>query len=136
MLPKLLAQILPDRTIATVTADGAFDTRACHDAIAARGAAAIIPPRRNARPGKPDTAGARARNEILRTSKHLGRVLWRRGSGYHRRSRAETKMNCVKLLGQRLMSRDFDRQVAEVQIRTAVLNRFTALGIPITVAAG
>ena len=39
-------------------------------------------------------------------------------------------MNCVKLLGQRLMARDFDRQVAEVQIRAAVLNRFTALGIP------
>ena len=45
-------------------------------------------------------------------------------------------MNCVKLLGQRLMARDFDRQVAEVQIRAAVLNRFTALGIPVTVALG
>jgi len=42
----------------------------------------------------------------------------------------------VKLLGQRLMSRDFDRQVAEVQIRAAVMNRFTALGIPVTVALG
>ena len=56
-------------------------------------------------------------------------------AGYHRRSRVETKMNCVKLLGQRLMSREFDRQVAEVQIRVAVLNHFTALGIPMTVAA-
>lgn len=45
-------------------------------------------------------------------------------------------MNCVKLLGQRLVSWDFDRQVAEVQIRVAVLNRFTALGVPVTVAAG
>jgi hypothetical protein len=45
-------------------------------------------------------------------------------------------MNCVKLLGQRLMSRDFDCQVAEVQIRAAVLNRFTALGIPMTVVVG
>ncbi len=45
-------------------------------------------------------------------------------------------MNCVKLLGQRLMARDFDRQVAEVQIRVAALNRFTALGIPTTVAIG
>ena len=136
MLPDLLAQIPAEEEIATVTADGAYDTRACHDAIAARDAAAIIPPRRNARPWKPDTAGARARNEILRASKHLGRALWRNWSGYHRRSRVETKMNCVKLLGQRLMSRDFDRQVAEVQIRAAVLNRFTALGIPMTVAAG
>jgi hypothetical protein len=136
MLPDLLAQIPAEEEIATVTADGAYDTRACHDAIAARGAAAVIPPRRNARPWKPDTAGARARNEVLRASKHLGRALWRNWSGYHRRSRVETKMNCVKQLGQRLMARDFDRQVAEVQIRAAVMNRFTALGIPMTVAAG
>ena len=45
-------------------------------------------------------------------------------------------MNCVKLFGQKLMSRDFDRQVAEVQIRAAVMNRFTAFGIPVTVALG
>ncbi len=57
-------------------------------------------------------------------------------AGCLRRSRVETKMNCVKLLGQRLMSRHFDRQVTEVQIRVAVLNRFTALGIPVTVAVG
>lgn len=111
MLPDLLAQIPAEEEIATVTADGAYDTRACHDAIATR-------------------------DEILRASKHLGRALWRNWSGYHRRSRVETKMNCVKLLGQRLMSRDFDRQVAEAQIRAAVLKRFTALSIPMTVAAG
>ncbi len=57
-------------------------------------------------------------------------------SGYHRRSRVETKMHCVKLLGQRLMARDFDRQVAELQVRIAVLNGYTALGIPITEAVG
>ena len=50
----------------------------------------------------------------------------------HRRSRAETKMNCVKLLGQKLMARDFERQVAELQVRIAILNRYTALGIPVT----
>ena len=44
MLPELLDQIPPDQEIASVTADGAFDTRKCHDAIAARGADAIIPP--------------------------------------------------------------------------------------------
>ena len=41
MLPELLGQIPPEQEIATVTADGAFDTRKCHDAIAARGAAAL-----------------------------------------------------------------------------------------------
>ena len=39
-------------------------------------------------------------------------------------------MHCMKLLGQRLMARDFDRQVAEVQVRIAVMNAYTALGIP------
>ena len=45
-------------------------------------------------------------------------------------------MNCMKLLGQRLMSRYFERQTAELQVRNAVLNRFTALGIPITKPIG
>ena len=45
-------------------------------------------------------------------------------------------MHCVKLMGQSLMARDFDRQVAEIQVRIAVLNRYTALGIPITEAVG
>jgi hypothetical protein len=32
------------------------------------------------------------------------------------------------------MARDFDRQVAELQVRAAILNRFTRLGTPKTVA--
>ena len=132
MLPDLLSQIPPDEEIASVTADGAYDTRKCHDAIAECGAHVVIPPRKNAKPWKTVTAGAVERNEALRASKHLGRALWRRWSGYHRRSRAETKMHCVKLLGQRLMARDFDRQVAEFQVRVAILNGYTALGIPVT----
>jgi hypothetical protein len=132
MLPKLLDQIPPDQDIASITAGGAFDTRKCHNAIAARGAAAIIPPRKNAKPWKAGTAGAIARNEALRVSRRFGRTIWRRWSGYHRRSRVETKMHCVKLLGQRLSARDFERQVAEFQVRVAVLNGFTALGIPVT----
>lgn len=82
------------------------------------------------------STGAIARNEALRASKRLGRKTWRKWSGYHRRSRAETKMHCMKLLGQRLMAREPDRQVAELQIRVAVMNGFTALGIPVTEAVG
>jgi len=136
MLPHLLDQIPRNQHIVSVTADGAYDTRRCHNAIAERGAAAVIPPRRNAQPWKPTTAGAIARNDALRASRYLGRALWRNWSGYHRRSRVETKMHCMKLLGQRLMARDFDRQVAEVQVRVAILNGYTALGIPITKAVG
>lgn len=136
MLPELLNQIPPDQDIELVTADGAYDTRKCHDAIAARNAHAVIPPRKNAKPWKPTSAGAIARNEAVNASRYLGRALWRRWSGYHRRSRVESKMNCIKLLGQSLMARDFDRQVAEIQVRVAVLNRYTALGIPVTEPVG
>ncbi len=136
MLPELLGQIPPDQEIGNVTADGAYDTRKCHDAIADRGAYAVIPPRKNAKFWKPESAGAIARNEALRASKRPGRKIWRKWSGYHRRSRAETKMHCMKLLGQRLMAREPDRQVAELQIRVAVMNSFTALGIPVTEAVG
>jgi hypothetical protein len=136
ILPDLLDQIPQDQEIASVTTDGAYDRRKCHDAIADRGAHAVIPPRKNAKPWRTITAGAVARNEALRATKYLGRALWRRCSGYHRRSRVETKMQCVKLLGQRLMARDFDRQVAEFQVRIAVLNGYTALGIPVTEAVG
>jgi len=45
-------------------------------------------------------------------------------------------MHCVKLRGQRLMARDFDRQVAEFKVCVAILNGFTALGIPFTKAVG
>lgn len=149
MLPGLLSQIAPGQEIGSVTADGAYDTRKCHDAIAARNAHAVIPPRKNAKLWKPDTPGAKARNEAVRSSRYSGRTLWRQLTRYHRRSRVETpsrdiavqypagqRMHCVKLLGQRLSARDFDRQVAEIQIRAAILNRYTALGIPETVTVG
>ncbi|SUZ33338.1 hypothetical protein ROE7235_03107 [Roseibaca ekhonensis] len=98
MLPELLNQIPAGVEIGSITADEAYDTRKCHDAVADRGAHAVIPPRKNAKPWKPSTAGAIARNEALRASRYLGRAIWRKWSGYHRRSRAEMKMHCVKLL--------------------------------------
>ncbi len=133
MLPELLMQIPPNEPIVTVSGDGAYDTKGCHVAIAARNAAAIIPTRKNGQPWKENSSGARTRNETLRATRHLGRVLWKKWSGYHRRSLVETKMRCFKLLGERVMARDFDRQVAEPQIRAALLNRFTQLGTPVTV---
>lgn len=42
----------------------------------------------------------------------------------------------MKLFGQRLTAPDFDRQIAEFQVRVAVLNSFTAPGIPVAKVAG
>lgn len=77
-----------------------------------------------------------ARNEALRSCRRLGRAIWKRWTGYRRRSLIEAKMRCRKLSGERVRFRDFDRQVAKLQIRAAILNRFAALGTPLTQRAG
>jgi hypothetical protein len=52
MPPSLLDRIGDDAPIASVSGDGACDTKGCHEAIARRDAEAIIPTRRNAKPWK------------------------------------------------------------------------------------
>lgn len=128
VLADLLDQIPMTKEIATVTADGTYDTRRYHAAILERGAAPIVPIRRNGRAWKPDYPAAISRNEILRATRHLCKALWRRWSGYHVRSRVEAQMNRLKSFGERIMSRDPDRQTAEIHIRIAIMNRASALG--------
>ncbi len=57
-------------------------------------------------------------NELLRTVKHLGRAIWKKGCGYHRRSLVETMMHCIKLLGDKLSARNFDGQGNEIHARS------------------
>ena len=135
MLPELLAQIPDDEPIASVSADGAYDTRDCLDAIAQRGAQAVIPPRKNASLWKRVSPGSANRNEAVLACKRFGWGLWKVWSDYHRRSWVETKMHCFKRLGERVMARTFERQVVELHIRVALLNRFSQLGRPQTVVA-
>ena len=132
-LPELLSQIPHAEKIATVSGDGAYDTKGCHEAIALRQAEAVIPTRKNAKPWQENRPGAQVRNQILLSTRRLGRTIRKKWSGYHRLSLVETRMRCFKLLGERVMARDFDRQVAELQVRAAILNRFTHLGTPTTV---
>lgn len=98
MLSELLSKIPATEGLVTVTTDGAYDTRLCHAAIAERGAAAIIPPRRNGQLWKGNSRGNQTRNESLHSVNYLGCTLWKKWSGYHRRSLVETKMHCFKLL--------------------------------------
>jgi len=132
-LPDLLAQIPEDDTIVTVSGDGAYDTRGCHAAIDARGADPVIPVRRNGKAWTEDGPGVEARNETLHAMKRLGRAIWKKGSGYHRRSLVETRMHCFKLLGPRVTARTFDRQITELKVRAAILNRFSQIGRPNTI---
>ena len=70
------------------------------------------------------------RNELLKTVKRLGRAIWKKWSGYHRRSWIETKMYCIKLLSDELSARKFQSQVNEIHVHVAVLNKFKELGQP------
>ena len=45
-------------------------------------------------------------------------------------------MRCFKRLGERVMARGFDRQIAKLQIRAAIPNRFTPWGTPQTQRMG
>ena len=132
VLEDLLAQIPLDEPIDSVYTDGAYDTKHCQQVILDRDAHAIIPPRKNAKPWKDQQARSIERNELLKTVKRLGRSLWKKWSGYHRRSLVETKMHCIKLLGDKLTARSFPSQVNEIHARMAVLNKFTELGRPHT----
>lgn len=116
-----------DEQIDLVYTDGAYDTKQCCQVIADRKAYAVITPRKNAKPWKDNKVHSRERNELLRTVKRFGRAPWKKWSGYHRRSLVETKIHCIKLLGDKLSAKNFQSQVNEVHARIAILNKFTEL---------
>jgi hypothetical protein len=116
--------------IETVSADGAYDKRKCYDAIAERNAQANIPPREDAQYW--DKEGeSHARNQTLNRIEAVGRTEWKRESGYHRRSLAETMMFRFKtIFGETCSRRTFENQAAELLLACAALNRMTHLGMP------
>jgi hypothetical protein len=132
-LPALLEQI-PD-PIGQVSGDGAYDTRACYEAVLQRGATPVFVPRRTAQPcPTSDPTGWRAaRNRILQQIAVQGRSAWRARSGYTRQSIAENSMFRFKMLfrGQ-LRARGRESQRTEAVVKCAVLNRMTRLGMPET----
>ena len=133
-LPGLLAQV--ERPLAAVYADKAYDSFECHRAILARAAQPVIPPRKGAaiRPpprikDPPPTRGA----AVARIAE-IGRKAWKQETRYHRRSLVETAMGRYKaIIGPGLKARTFDRQRLEAALAVRCLNRFTALGMPVSV---
>ncbi|MDN3617163.1 IS5-like element ISVba2 family transposase [Vibrio gallaecicus] len=128
VLPNILKQTR--RSIHEVSGDGAYDTRACHDAIKIKRAVALIPPREGAafwERGHP-------RNLAVGCHKLYGsNKYWKERYGYHKRSLSETAMYRVKqLLGGRLSLRHYNAQVGETYAMIKALNKLTGLGMPET----
>ena len=130
VLPGLLDQV--EGEVSQVSADGAYDSHGCHAAIAERDARATIPPR----DGAVAWGDGHPRDAILQEIEAKGLAGWKNDSGYHRRSLAENMMYRLKQLGDSLYSRTFERQVNEAQLRAAILNTCTYLGMPMPVRVG
>ncbi|EPW3355771.1 IS5 family transposase, partial [Acinetobacter baumannii] len=126
VLPTLLNPLR--RKIKQVSADGAYDTKACHALLKKKGAKATIPPRKNAAPWEE----GHPRNEAVTALKAGELKQWKKDSGYHQRSIAETAMYRFKqLIGPTLSLRNYNAQVGEILAGVKVMNKLIGLGMPV-----
>lgn len=134
VLPALLEQVArEDIALDQVSGDGSYDSWACHEVIAQHGARATIPVRAGSKIRQHGNCKAPPlpRDQILRRERQIGRAAWKRESGYHRRSLAETAMFRQKqIFGVGLGSRLWVSQRQEVFLRCVALNRMTQWGMP------
>jgi len=132
-VPALLEQI--DDPIASVSADGAYDTRAVYEAAQERGEGravrVLIPPGRDAQLSSESSAALQERDRNIRSIRELGRREWHTSSGYSQRSMAENTVFRYKtIIGRTMRSRTFEGQRVEVQLASKILNTMTQLGMP------
>lgn len=109
--------------------DGGYDKKNIYAACQKKNIATIIPPQKNAR----IRTGAvwNSRNRAVKQCARKGRDEWKKQSGYHQRSLVETMMFRYKTaFGDKPQARTFSHQVIEVGLKCALLNQFTALGMP------
>jgi Transposase DDE domain len=133
VVKTLLQQIEQD--VAKFAADGAYDKRKVYDSLNAHSPEVniLIPPRKNARIWKHGNTKTQRlkRDENLRSIRKQGRQEWKKQSGYHVRSLAETTMFRLKIIfGDGLSARLIETQTTQALVRCAALNRMTHLGMP------
>jgi len=133
---KLLEQIEP--AIIEFAADGAYDKRKVYDSLNVHSPNVniLIPPRKNARIWKHGNSKTERlkRDENLRFIRKDGRKEWKKNSGHHVCSWAETTMFRLKtIFGHNLSARLLDPQAVQTTqalVRCAALNKLTHLGMP------
>lgn len=124
VFPALMNQVEPEN-ITRVTGDGAYDDQKCFAWAEENQVKAVFPPRKGAKIQQHGNSKKKPkmRDILVRDIKKLGRRTWKKRVNYHRRSIAETAMYRFKaLLGDRLQSRKFQNQWAEVLIKINILN--------------
>ena len=132
-VPSLLAEIT--RELASVMADGAYDTGRVYSTIEARPSRSpteiLIPPRSNARSPPRSRKSTKSRDHTMQLIGELGIRRWRKVSGYMRRNLVETAISRFKIIiGRRLRSRTIASQRTEARFACRILNTMTHLGLP------
>jgi hypothetical protein len=131
VFPDLLDQI--DEPLSQASGDGAYDSFENYDLLHKRGIKITIPPRENAkiRQHGNNKSPSLVRDEIIRAIRKLGCPEWKRQSGYHRRSIAETTLFRFKqIFDDKLSAILFESQANEAFVKCNVLNKMTSLGMP------
>ena len=115
-----------DEDIEKVSADGAYDSENCYKKSIKEGINLVAPPRRGAKLKKHGNCSGppHPRDVHLREIRSVGRKQWKKNNDYHRRSISETAMYRFKmLLGEKLSSREFERQANGAFIKCSILNK-------------
>jgi len=123
-------------SVASFTADGAYDQDGVSTAVAARHpeAAIIVLPRSTAVPSETAETKPTKRDRHLQGIAEHGRAAWQKASGYTKRARVEAAIGRFKqVIGDGLRSRTDERHTTEVAVAVHALNRMLELGRPISV---
>jgi hypothetical protein len=122
-----------DGSVASFTADGAYDQDGVYGEVAARypEASVIVPPRSNAGPSNTAETAPTMRDRHLQTIAERGRMAWQKASGYHGRALVEADISRFKrIIGAGLRSRTERRRATEVAMAVQAMNRMLDLGRP------
>ena len=124
-----------DAPLTDFLADGAYDGASTRDLLRARYGETldvVIPPPKNALIRPQSARGSTVRDRRIAQIRSNGRMAWHAATGYNQRSRIETQIGRWKgVIGRRLQSRSFSRQITEIPVGQKVLNTMTALGRPV-----
>jgi hypothetical protein len=125
VVDKLIAP-MPNK-VKQVTADTAYDSNNVYNSLNNHFSRVdiVIPPRNNVSDEKHHHW---MRNRNLREIKCYGRMKWQSDRDYGKRNQAERAIGRYKrILGNRLHSREFERQRQEAMIGCSILNKMTCL---------
>jgi hypothetical protein len=131
MMEPMLDQI--PYQVDKVSGDGAYDKKHCWQSLEEKDIDGLIPPRRDAVYwlDEEDRIVINDRNRAILSIEVFGRQEWKLGSGYSRRSLAETAVYRYKtIFGPQMYARKMDTQITEAAVKIRCLNLMTKTGMP------